>query len=74
MRKKDILPCMGRGFIGGTLLVQSVQAYQADKLGSFIGLAASLIIFALMNWKACKTCSADKNCDIGSDKKEANPA
>ncbi len=74
MRKKDILPCMGRGFVGGTLLVQSIHAYQADKIGSFIGLAASLIIFAVMNWKTCKSCSTEENCDIGSHKAKTNPA
>jgi len=65
---------MGRGFIGGTLLVQSIHAYQADKIGSFIGLAVSFIIFAVMNYKSCKTCSTDKDCDIGSDKAAAKPA
>ncbi|MEZ4816294.1 MAG: hypothetical protein R3A80_14005 [Bdellovibrionota bacterium] len=69
MKRKDILPCMGRGFVGGTLLVQSFNAFQAHKLGSLIGLVASLIIFTAMNWKSCKSCSSSKDCDIGNDAK-----
>jgi hypothetical protein len=64
MKKKDILPTLGRGFILGTLFVQTMIAFQEKQMGSAIGLALSSVIFLVMNWQACRSCSSSKDCDI----------
>ncbi len=65
MKKKDILPCLGRGFVAGTLLIQTINAAQDKKMGSLIGLALSTLIFLVMNYRVSKSCCSEKNCDVG---------
>ena len=55
MKKQDVLPTLSRGFILGTLAIQSLHAFWDKKMGSTIGLTLATLIYVVQNWHSLKS-------------------